>query len=89
MEKWKIIRTLTISILCIFMIYTICLAVIGYKSNAAYPYEVLGAVQINNWVEAFSLEIIFRLYILRIPLMINIIFMIVSIIKIRKDKESS
>lgn len=84
MKKWKIIRILTISILCIFALYSIYIASECYKSNSIYPYEALGAVMINNWVEAFWLEMMLRLYILGIPLIINIIFMIVSIIKIKK-----
>lgn len=50
MEKWKIIRILTISILCIFALYGIYLASVCYKSNKIYPYETLEAVMINNWM---------------------------------------
>ena len=82
MKKWKKIRVLTISILCIFVFYSIYIAIVCCKMN--YPYEALGAVKINNWLEAFGLEMMFRLFILGIPLIINIIFLIVSIIKTKK-----
>lgn len=84
MKKWKKIRVLTISILCIFVLYSIYIAIVCCKRNSTYPYEALGAVKINNWLEAFELEMVFRLYILGIPLIINIIFLIVSIIKTKK-----
>lgn len=84
MKKWKKIRVLTISILCIFALYSIYIAIVCCKRNCTYPYEALGAVEINNWMEAFRLEMMLRLFILGIPLIINIIFLIVSIIKIKK-----
>lgn len=86
MKKWKIIRILTISVLCIFILYTIWLASICYKRNVTYPYETVGAVQINNWIDAFNSEMIFGVYIVGIPLIIDIVFMIVSVIKIKKYK---
>ena len=84
MKKWKIVRTLTISILCIFVLYSIYLANVCYNSNRSYPYEAFGAVMINNWFESFMLGMMLRLYILGVPLIIDIIFMIVSIKKIKK-----
>lgn len=83
MKKWKKIRVLTISILCIFVLYSIYIAIVCCKRNCTYPYEALG-LEINNWLEAFELEMMFRLFILGIPLIINIIFLIVSIIKTKK-----
>ena len=52
--------------------------------NTKYPYETLGAIMINNWVENFFLEMTFILYVLGIPLIVDIIFLIISTIKIKK-----
>ena len=84
LKKWKIIRIVTTSIICIFLLFCICKAITIHNMNTKYPYETLGAIMINNWVESFFLEMTFILYVLGIPLIVDIIFLIISTIKIKK-----
>ena len=78
MKKWKIIKYVTLSILILFLIYILWL--LGICINDSYPYDILGAT-VDNWFEAFFMNVGLRLYIGAIPLLLVIILFIVSIKK--------
>ncbi len=84
-KKWRIIKTITILVLCVFLIFCIYKAITIYNMNTKYPYEALGAIKINNWMQSFLLEMAMTLYMLGIPLIVDIVFLIISIIKLKHD----
>ncbi len=84
-KKWKIIKIITTLILCVFLIFCICKAVKIYHMNTNYPYEALGAIKINNWMQEFLLEMTMTLYMFGIPLIVDIVFLIISIIKLNRQ----
>ena len=85
MKKWKIIFKITLAILIIFIIIAIIHAISVYSSDVTYPYSALGT-DVHNWFDAFMIDIAFYLYIFGMPLIIDIILFIISIIKIKKLK---
>ncbi len=86
MKKWKIIKIITTSILIIFIIYLISLGIYYRFANIKYPYPALG-IDIHNWFEAYQLEVGIILYILGIPLLINIVLLTISIMKTKEKKK--
>lgn len=85
MKKWKLIRCLTIIFFIILFFYIFFVAYSSYQSNVVYPCEKLGVI-VYNWFENFGIEIALRLYILLIPIIINLVLMIMSIFKIKHYK---
>lgn len=81
MKKWKIIKIVTIIILIIFMIYLICDAVACISLE--YPRPTLG-IDTHNWIELFIIDVVFIFITFGIPIIIDIILLIISIIKLKK-----
>lgn len=83
MKKWKTIRTITTLIIIIFIVIVLWNLISAYTAKVTYPYPALG-IDINNWLDRFCLNMGFILYIGGIPIIIDIVLMIISIIKIKK-----
>ena len=83
MKKWKTIRTITTLIIIIFIVIVLWNLISSYTAKVTYPYPALG-IDINNWLDRFCLNMGFILYIGGIPIIIDIVLMIISIIKIKK-----
>ena len=82
-KKWKIILIVTSIILIICVLRIIIDAIYCYTLDIKYPYPTLG-IDIHNWYEQFRLDMVFFFYIMGIPLIVDIILLIVSIIKLKK-----
>lgn len=83
MKKWKIVKTITIVILILAIAYLlydlfICLSI-------DYPVPMLG-VDAYNWTDLFLVDCMFFFFVFGIPLVIDIILLIVSLVKIKKIK---
>ena len=87
MKKWKIIKRISMGMIIVFIAIVIMNAISCYMYNGTYPYPALG-IDVHNWYEQFYLNIIFMLYIWGIPLVIDILLLIISIIKIKKLKNN-
>lgn len=85
MNKWKNIYKITLVLLILFFILIIYKAILKYTANVTYPYLALGT-DIYNWCDAFKLEVGFIMYILGIPLMIDVVLLVISVIMIMKIK---
>ena len=83
MKKWRIICNITGIIILLFLLIIIYLFVSNYFSNATYPYPMMG-LDVYNWFDAFVLETSVLFYVLGIPLFIDIVLFIISIIKTRE-----
>lgn len=81
MKKWKIIKLVTIAVLIVFLIRLVIDAIICI--NTTYPHPMLG-VEAYKWTDQFGVDLLFILVIWGIPLIIDIIFLIISCIKIKK-----
>ena len=87
MKKWKIIRTITISLLVLFIIYLIMNAISCI--NMEYPHPMLG-LDAYNWMDQFRTDLIFTLYLFALPLIIDIVLLVISIIKLgNKDEKTA
>ena len=84
-KKWKNIFKVTLSIFIIFIWIVVFIAISSYTEKVNYPYPALG-IDINNWFEKFCLTMGFTLYVIGIPLIINIVLLIISAIKIKKKE---
>ena len=84
MKKWKIIRTITISLLVLFIIYLIMDAISCI--NMEYPHPMLG-LDAYNWMDLFRTDLIFTLYLFALPLIIDIVLLVISIVKLRNKNE--
>ncbi len=82
-KKWKIILIVTSIILIICVLRIIIDAIYCYTLDIKYPYPALG-IDIHNWHEQFRLDMVFFFYIIGIPLIVDIILLVVSIIKLKK-----
>ena len=82
-KKWKIILIVTSIILIICVLRIIIDAIYCYTVDIKHPYPALG-IDIHNWYEQFRLDMVFFFYIMGIPLIVDIILLIVSIIKLKK-----
>ncbi len=80
---WKIIRGITIGVLVLFFIWMIIDSI--SCMNMKYPHLMLG-IEAYKWTDQFAVDMAFTLYIFGIPLLINIVFLIISIVKIKKYK---
>lgn len=78
MKKWKLIRIVTIIMLILFLGYIIFDAI--QCINMKYTHPMLG-IDANNWLDQFSMDLIFIMLIWGIPLIIDITFLVLSIIK--------
>jgi len=85
MKKWKIINKISIVIILIFVVFLIYNLISCYMYKGNYPYPALG-IDINNWYEQFCLNMYFICYICGIPLLVDIILLIISIIKLKKGR---
>lgn len=83
MKKWKIIEIVTIIILVVFVMYLVFDAVTCTQMD--YPHPMLG-IEAYTWIDQFSVDLYFILIIFGLPIMIDIILLIVSIIKLKKCK---
>ncbi len=83
MKKWKIIRGITIGILILFFIRIIVDIIICM--NMKYPHPMLG-IDAYKWTDQFAVDMVFAFYIFGIPLIIDIVLLIISIVKIKKYK---
>ncbi len=82
-KKWKIVKIITLSILILFIIYILFIGLKCRFAKVKYPYPALG-IEVFNWKDAFLLELNLRLYILGIPMLIDIILLMISIFKQKK-----
>ena len=83
MKKWKIIRVITIGVLVLF--FTRIIVDIVVCMNMKYPHPMLG-IDAYKWTDQFMVDLAFIFYIFGIPLLINVILLIVSIVKLKKYK---
>ena len=84
MKKWKIIRNITVSLLVLFVIYLVIDVICCI--NMEYPHPMLG-IDAHNWGDQFRTDLLFILYIFGIPLIIDIVLLVVSIVKLRNKNE--
>ena len=82
LKKWNLIRKITGIIVLLFLLIILYLFISNYFSDAKYPYPMMG-LDVYNWFDAFIVETSLLFYILGIPLLIDIVLFIVSIIKTR------
>ena len=85
MKKWKITLYITSILIIIFLIFVFTNAILCYTAKVSYPYPALG-FDVHNWFEQFYINLSFILYIAGLPIIIDITFLIISIIKIKKQK---
>ena len=86
-KKWKIILIISSIILIICILMAISDAISCYTRDIQYPYPALG-IAVSHWYEQFIIDIVLALYIIGIPLIIDIVLLIIAIIKLkRKDKK--
>ena len=86
MKKWKIMRTITIAILIIFIVIVLWNLISAYTVKVTYPYPALG-IEVNNWFDRFCIIMGIILYFLGIPMVVDIVLIIVSIIKLKRNKQ--
>ena len=83
MKKWKIIKVVTTIILIVFMMYLILDAIICTQMK--YPHPMLG-IDAYTWIDQFSVDLVFIFITFGIPVVIDIILLVISVIKLRKYK---
>ncbi len=86
MKKWKNIRIITISFLIIFAIRLIIEVIVCM--NMSYPHPILG-IDAYKWTDQFFFDLAFILFIWGIPLIIDIIFLIISCIELKKNRKKN
>ena len=82
-KKWKIILIISSIILIICILVAIFDAISCYTRDIQYPYPALG-IDVFHWYEQFRINMVFFLYIMGIPLIIDISLLILAIIKLKK-----
>lgn len=82
-KRWKIVLIITSIFLLLCLLRIIGDGICCYMWDGKYPYPALG-IDINNWYEQFKLDMAFFFFIMGIPILIDIILLIISIIKIKK-----
>lgn len=80
MKKWKNVRIVTVTILVLFVLYLIIDVITCI--NMEYPHPMLG-LDAYNWLDQFKTDLILTLYLFGIPLLIDIILLVISIIKLK------
>ena len=86
MKKWKVIRNVTVSLLVLFFIYLIMDAT--FCINMEYPHPMLG-IDAYNWMDQFRTDLIFTLYLFGLPLIIDIVLLVISIVKLSNKDEKT
>lgn len=81
MKKWKTVKKITIVVLILFIIRLIIDAILCM--NMTYPHPMLG-IDANSWIDQFGVDLAFILVIWGIPLIIDIIFLIISCVKTKE-----
>lgn len=81
MKKWKTVKKITIVVLILFIIRLIIDAILCM--NMTYPHPMLG-IDANNWIDQFCVDLAFILIIWGIPLIIDIIFLVISCVKTKE-----
>ena len=81
MKKWKIVRTITLIILLCFIIFAGYI-IIGNLLEGNYYNDIFGTTTFY-WYERAWMIMMLYLYILWIPLLVDVIIFIISIIKIK------
>ena len=83
MKKWTIVKIIAITVLVLFAIELIIDAVMCM--NMTYPHPMLG-IDAYKWTDQFGLDVIMMLTIWGIPLLIDIVLLVISCIKTKKNK---
>ena len=86
MKKWKIIRNITLALLVCFMIFAGYIIINGFLAGNYYD-EIFG-VTIFYWFQHVWVVLCLYLYVFGIPLLIDIIIVIISIIRLKKLSKS-
>lgn len=86
MKKWNIIRNITVSLLVLFVIYLIVDVICCI--NMEYPHPMLG-IDAYNWGDQFRTDLLFILYLFGIPLIIDIVLLVISIVKLKNKNEKN
>ena len=86
MKKWNIIRNITVSLLVLFVIYLIIDVICCI--NMEYPHPMLG-IDAHNWGDQFRTDLLFILYLFGIPLIIDIVLLVISIVKLKNKNEKN
>ena len=86
MKKWKVIRNVTVSLLVLFVIYLIIDVICCI--NMEYPHPMLG-IDAHNWGDQFRTDLLFILYLFGIPLIIDIVLLVISIVKLKNKNEKN
>ena len=86
MKKWKVIRNITVSLLVLFVIYLIIDVICCI--NMEYPHPMLG-IDAHNWGDQFRTDLLFILYLFGIPLIIDIVLLVISIVKLKNKNEKN
>ena len=82
MKKWKAIRLITSIILISCIIYITYIGV-GQFQGGNYYSDSIGIIT-YYWYERFEIELALYCYAFGIPFLIDVVFLIISIIKIKK-----
>ena len=83
LKVWKICRGITIGVIVLFVIRVLIDIILCM--NMTYPHPMLG-IDANNWVDQFLVDMAFLLIVWSIPLIIDIVFLVISCVKIKKLK---
>ena len=82
MKKWKIIRNITLALLVCFMIFAGYIIINGFLAGNYYD-DIFG-VTIFYWFQHVWVVLCLYLYVFGIPLLIDVIILIISIIRLKK-----
>ncbi len=82
MNKWRIARNITFSVLIIFILVFVRIGISFIFDNGIYPDDHYGITKI----EAYGLLCYIFLIFSAIPMLVDIIILIVSVVKLRKLK---
>ena len=87
-NKWKIIRNITLWIVKALGILTIVLLIYSIIYDILYGEYVIAGYHesFNTWYEIFLRDIVLMLFGLWIPIIINILLLMISTIKLKKQK---
>ena len=82
MKKWKIIKIVTIAVLALFIVSQVYVAF--QCMQLQYPQPALG-IETHSWIEQYSIQLTFTMIWAGIPLIVDIVLLIISIVKTRKQ----
>lgn len=82
MKKWKIIKIITIGVLALFIVSQVYDAV--QCMQLQYPQLALG-IETFSWIEQYSIQLTFTMIWAGIPLIVDIVLLIISIVKTSKQ----